>query len=347
VRTGAGGASWGLLCRAALVVTVAVTFGLSATASADPVARAADDYCIPSPAADTVARIAQACDSQATQKQNAANQTKTANKIADFLDKYGDAAIGTGAVVAGYGLATGPGESIAGPVGLGMAIGGGISKVAGAVIKLFWGDPFRDRNFKRIAEPLSVQIPALTGSAGASAVDRTASKLVTGELELVEVGDAYQTSLDRAIGADAAHNKLWTVRQLAAASRYAREGITLFTGMSTLRAQFVDALEADGIPSSYTLKPITTATRDASVERAIAAFPKALTALLNKPPLSGLHVLPLFKSAVSTPTAGTFSLASVFDPRSLTADEERVATELQTFVLIVKSLKPGKLPAGI
>jgi hypothetical protein len=337
-----------LLCRATLVLTVAATLGLSTTASADPVARTADDYCIPSPAVDAVARIAQACNSSTTQQQNAASQTKTANKIADFLDKYGDAAIGTGAVIAGYGLATGPGESIAAPVGLGMAIGGGITKVAGAVIKLFWGDPFRDRNFKRIAEPLSVRIPALAGPAGASAVDQAVSKLITGELQLVEIGAVYQTSLDRAIGAHAAHNKRWTVRQLAAASRYARRGITLFIGMPGLRTQFVDALEADGIPSSYTLKPITTTTtRDATVKRAIAAFPKALTALLHKPPLSRLHVLSLFKSAVSTPKAGTFSLASVFAPRSLTVDDERIATELQTFVLIVKSLKPGKLPAGI
>jgi hypothetical protein len=51
-----------------------------------------------------------------TQQQEAAAQRKAATRTADFLDKTADATMTVGGAIMAYGLATGPGETVAGPV---------------------------------------------------------------------------------------------------------------------------------------------------------------------------------------------------------------------------------------
>ena len=281
-----------------------------------------------------------------TQEQQDAAQRKAANRTADFLDKTADATMGLGAAIMGYGLATGPGESVAGPVGLGIVAFGAGLKAGAALGKYLRGDPFRDRHYKLIATPLAVNIPTLSGS-GSPAVDQAATRYLVASLRLVELGQAYQTSLNRAIGAHAAHSTHWTVRQLSTAAKYAKRGASMFLSLRGLRAQMAGAITAAGL-STVTVPATTAAQRLAALKATIAKLPKAVFELFKHKPLNGHSIYSLLSPAAATGVAaGTYSLTGAVQSTSLDQAEDKLAGHLRTFALIVKSLKPGHLPAGL
>jgi hypothetical protein len=280
-----------------------------------------------------------------TQAQQLAAQQKAASNAADAIDKVSDGVMTLGGAIMAYGLATGPGEAIAAPVGLGIVAFGAGLKIGAAVGKYVWGDPYRDRRFKLIAKPLPVRIPKLTAS-GAPAVDQAAGRYLTASLKLVEIGQAYQTSLNRAIGAHDGHSEQWTVRQLNAAAKYAKQGANLFLSLRGLREQFVAATAASGV-STVTL-PTTTATeRRHALKVYTDQLPKAVFKLFKDKPLRGRSLYSLLSSSAGDNATGTFALSSVFESSALDRAEDTLAGHLRTFALIVKRVKPGHLPAGL
>jgi hypothetical protein len=281
-----------------------------------------------------------------TQQQQDAAQRKAATRAADFLDKTADATMTLGAAIMGYGLATGPGETVAAPVGLGIVAFGAGLKAGAALGKFLWGDPFRDRHYKLIAKPLPVNIPTLSGS-GAPAVDLAATRYLVTSFKLVELGQAYQTSLNRAIGAHAAHSKRWTVTQLNTAAKYAKRAATMFLSLHGLRSQLAAAISAAGL-STVTVPATTAAQRQTALKTTIAKLPKAVFDLFKHKPLKGRTVYSLLSGPATTGVAaGTYSLTGAVQSTTLDQAEDKLAGHLRTFALIVKALKPGHLPAGL
>jgi hypothetical protein len=330
----------GAMC-ALVAVTALVLVPAASAHSAPPSARRAAALSSPvMHAADSGYNIPR------TQQQQEAAQRKAATRTAELLDKTSDATMTLGAAIMGYGLATGPGEALAAPVGLGIVAFGAGLKAGAALGKYLWGDPFRDRHYKLIAEPLPVNIPTLSGS-GAPAINEAATRYLVASLRLVELGQAYQTSLNRAIGAHAAHNTHWTVRQLATAATYAKRGATMLLSLHSLREQMAAAITAAG-RSTVTVPTTTAAQRQTAVKATIAKLPKAVFDLFNQKPLKGHSISSLLSpSAATGVAAGTHSLSAAVQSKSLDQAEDKLAGHLRTFALIVKTLKPGHLPAGL
>lgn len=281
-----------------------------------------------------------------TQQQESEAQKKAANKAADLTDKVGDATIALGAAIIGYGALTGPGETVAGPVGLGIVAFGAGLKIGGAIGKYLWGDPFKDRHYTVIAKPLPVNIPTV-GGPRADAISQAGGRYLTATLKLAELGQAFQTSINRALGAHAAHSKLWTVRQLAAAAGYARRGATLFLSLHLLREQFVTTLTNAGF-GTVNLPAVSEGVRRAALKKELAKLPKALLALFKQKPLRGHPLSSLLEASVSSAApAGEVVLASVLQSAALDKAEDNLAGRLRTFASIVKHVKPGHLPAGL
>ncbi len=95
--------------------------------------------------------------------------------------------------------------------------------------------------------------------------------------------------------------------------------------------------------------PATTAAqRRAALAHYIAKLPKSVSKLFSESPLRGHSISSLLSPDASTGVrAGTYSLPSAFESAALTKSEDKLAGHLRTFALIVATLKPGQLPAGL
>ena len=281
----------------------------------------------------------------ATQSQESAAQKKEATKTAELEDKIGDAAIALGGGILAYGALTGPGEALAAPIGLGVVAFGAGLKIGAAVGKYLWGDPFKDRHFTRLAKPRKVNVPTI-GGAGANAIDLAATRYLVQTLKLVELGQAYQTSINRALGAHAAHNKRWTVRQLHTAARYARLGADYFLSLRGLREQFVEALASLGY-STITIPTTTAGAATAALKAELSKLPTAFGKLLRSKPLRGHSLATLLGQGVGIPPSGEIVLSTALLSPTLDQAEDLLAGHLRTFALIVARVRPGHLPAGL
>jgi hypothetical protein len=280
-----------------------------------------------------------------TQQQESAAQKKAADKAAELTDKVGDAAIALGAAVIGYGALTGPGEAVAGTVGLGIVAFGAGMKVGSAIGKFLWGDPFKDKHFKLIARPRGVNIGTIGGTL-ANAVDIAATKYLVANLKLAELGQAYQTSINRALGAHAAHNKKWTVRQLNTAAGYAKRGANLFLSLHGLRSHFASAVDSTGF-GTVVLPQTSQGARKAGLSTDLGKLPKALYHLFNFAPLKGHKLSKLLAPLANNAPTGAVGLDTVFQSAALDKAEDALAGHLRTFAQIVKHTKAGHVPAGL
>jgi hypothetical protein len=270
------------------------------------------------------------------QQQQAAAARQRVDKAADKAEKLATVVAGAAGVAA---LIPG-GQPVAVVLGS-IAVGIG----AGALIgRALWGDPFADHDFKVIAKPTPVNIPTIAGSEPLAVRQATTAVLVA-ELKLAEIGQAYQTSLNRAIGANQAHSALWVTKQLAAAANYAEQGAILFFSLAGLRANVAQALKAAGT-TSVTVGATSAAQRQQESNTLLAALPPALVNLFKQPPLNKIKLTSLTNPSGKV-TTGKFSVASLLEPSSLASEERTVGNDLRSFVSIILGLKHGVLPAGL
>jgi hypothetical protein len=121
----------------------------------------------------------------------------------------------------------------------------------------------------------------------------------------------------------------------------------MFLSLRGLRAQLAAAVTAAGL-STVTVPATTAAQRKAALKATIAKLPKSVFELFKRKPLKGHTVYSLLSpSAITGVPAGTYSLTGALQSTSLDQAENALAGHLRTFPLIVKSLRPGRLPAGL
>lgn len=302
------------------------------------------------PAREPIATAAQEYKLPQTQAQQEAAEKKAANRRAELADKVGDGLIGLGGAMIGAGAVTALGAPILVPIGACVAAAGAGAKIGAAIGKYLWGDPRADRRFRLIAKPLKVHLAILNGPASVATANRLGTRYLQAELQLTELGVAFQTSLNRAIGAHAAHSKTWTRRQLATAARYANRGAAMFARLAATRAALAQALQTSGAPQTFATGQSTVAQRAAAADRVLASLPRAATRLLQRPPLRRFHILAAIRrQALAAPPATVTlgAITSTFVDPKLALSERRLAENLRSFGLLVKDLKPGALPAGL
>lgn len=350
-----------VICLAVAAFAATATLPTPATPVARAVADGPPDYNLP----QAPMTVAQLTDDQKEQELAAAAELKDSGTQIGRLGFVAYAA-GVGALLLGLPV-TGTAALV---IGTGLLAYGTYQYIQGDQIQKSWGisgkvsSSLRVRSpalgalarasghlrFKQVAKPRRVPSFAFRGRFGRSAVGQAEAAGLRASLQSAELGRAFKTSLSRAIEAHDTHHKRWTVRQLAAAARYARKGARLFAQMSGLRAKLITALEATGFPATLNLpatKGVSRRTHAHAVKRTLKLLPKSVKRLLKRPPLRGVHLRSVIAHVSAGSSAGgNFSLAAL-NPPALTAREQRLASDLRRYAKVITHVKPGRLPAGL
>lgn len=141
-------------------------------------------------------------------------------------------------------LAT-PAAPLALPFVIGFGVLGTATRAGGAVMGVLADDP-PDRRFRLIARPrVSRSVRIAPGGALGPAAAQRLSRLVNEGLRLNATLAALLHSVERAQGAALAGNRVWVVRQRAAAARYASAAAVLLDRMASFRGAAARAMDGE------------------------------------------------------------------------------------------------------
>ncbi len=168
----------------------------------------------------------------------------------DFLSKLGQALVIGGVAAELIAENFGPAiTALCPPCEAALAAGGGVTLLGGLIIEYIASDP-DDPNFTAVAQPSIPSMTPVTAGSGLTQAEADAfNALDTNQEQIIGLGQALLTSLNRESGAfdagDSAHEAL----QLQAVRQYSGQIANLLNEQVALRNQLVGVLQAAGFPT--------------------------------------------------------------------------------------------------
>jgi hypothetical protein len=237
---------------------------------------------------------------------------------------------------------------------LGLGVGATVADSKASSNGTLGNDPV-DKNYTELATPVSpppLLLPSATGMKGA--INVALNALATNTSQVTGLTSALVTSLDRAAGAQQAHQSAWVTRQLVAASGFARSAAALIQEEPGLWAQLQQAVSATGIHFDVSAAA-SQQTEHQVLSHGLAAYFRQVLGSggMDRRSLDhlvgDLHAAPALPGPITFPGVLTEPALSAASAEEAAALEQFAATAAQGVVTppdtpVVASAEPAALP---
>jgi hypothetical protein len=265
-------------------------------------------------------------DINANSKQRYTDQEK-----ADFnkLSADWNIAAAAGATIAAGALFA-PDPTVTKVVSGGFGVGAGVAWLIGSIYARMAADP-SDPNFTALAQPSNLPYTPLTAQAGLTQAEANAlNALYSNEVQMVSVGEAVLTTINRAQGASDAGNPTYENMQLQHLQQLDQQLGSLTSSEAGLRSNLTSVFAAAGVNQAVQSSDVYTFEGNV----ASGGLPDFATSELNQLGATSAEIAQITQTAIVTDTsqaAGNYP--AMLGSSTMLADLQAVTTDLQQAVI--------------